>query len=129
MDNALEKNDQPNGTTPMERQSVCYTPRVDILENEEGLTIYADMPGVKPDDVEVLFDKGELSLHGRCSASVEGRNFLAAEYGIGDFYRAFSISQDIDADRISAELKQGVLTVRLPKSEAVKPRKIQVQGS
>jgi HSP20 family protein len=56
-------------------------------------------------------------------------NFLYGEYGIGDFFRTFTIGETIDADKISAELKDGVLTLHLPKTEAVKPRRIEVQSS
>jgi len=110
-------------------RGVFYTPRVDILETEDELTLLADMPGVKPDDVDVRFENGELVLHGRCQDRHEGVQFLYAEYGVGDFYRAFTINQDVDPSKISAELKNGVLTVHLPKAEAVKPRKITVQGA
>ena len=128
-DNALQKQEQPQGEPRTERvQSACYTPRVDILENDNELILYTDLPGVKPEDVDVQFENGELSVHGRVAEGSEDRHLLVAEYGVGDFYRAFTLQHDIDAEKISAELKQGVLTVHLPKSEVVKPRKIQVQG-
>lgn len=128
--NSLQK--QETQTIPARAeytQSTCYTPRVDIVETNDELVVYADMPGVKPDEVDVRFENGELTLHGRCETPNDGRNLLAAEYGVGDFYRTFSVSQDIDVDRVAAELKQGVLTLHLPKAEAVKPKKIRVQGS
>jgi HSP20 family protein len=112
---------------PEATQSVYYTPRVDILENENEITIFADMPGVRSEDADIRFENGELTLHGRCSPRQEVANYLAAEYGIGDFYRVFTINESIDADKITAELKNGVLTVHLPKSEAVKPRRIAVK--
>ena len=113
---------------PENTQSVLYTPRVDILEREEELVLFADMPGVKPDDADVRFENGELVLHGRCTPRSFGDAAVASEYGVGDFYRAFTISEDIDAQKISAELKNGVLTVHLPKVEAVRPRRIKVTG-
>jgi HSP20 family protein len=112
---------------PEATQSVYFTPRVDILENENEITIFADMPGARPEDADIRFENGELTLHGRCSPRQEVANYLAAEYGIGDYYRVFSINESIDADKIAAELKNGVLTVHLPKSEAVKPRRIAVK--
>jgi HSP20 family protein len=112
---------------PEATQSVYYTPRVDILENENEINIFADMPGVRSEDADIRFENGELTLHGRCSPRQEVANYLAAEYGIGDFYRVFTINESIDADKITAELKNGVLTVHLPKSEAVKPRRIAVK--
>jgi HSP20 family protein len=78
--------------------------------------------------VDVRFDNGELIIHGRCAPRHQGANYLLSEYGVGDFYRAFTISEQIDWQKISTELKNGVLTVHLPKAEAVKPRKITVKG-
>jgi HSP20 family protein len=107
---------------------LCFTPRVDIMETEEESLLLADLPGVKPEDVDVHFDNGELSIDGRCAPRHQGANYLLSEYGVGDFYRAFTISEQIDWQKISAELKNGVLTVYLPKAETVKPRKITVKG-
>ena len=107
---------------------LCYTPRVDIMETEEELLLLADLPGVKSEDMDVRFDNGELIIDGRCAPRHEGANYLLAEYGVGDFYRAFSISERIDWQKISAELKNGVLTVHLPKAETAKPKKITVKG-
>jgi len=112
---------------PVARRAT-FTPRVDILETPEGLELMLDMPGVRPGDVEVRFERGELVVHGRCEPPERPGACLAAEYETGDFYRAFIISQDVDADKIEAELKGGVLTVRLPKSAAARPRRINVQG-
>jgi HSP20 family protein len=112
---------------PEATQSMYFTPRVDILENDNEISIFADMPGVRPENADIRFENGELTLHGHCSPRHDVANYLAAEYGIGDFYRVFTINETIDADKITAELKNGVLTVHLPKSEAVKPRKIAVQ--
>jgi HSP20 family protein len=98
------------------------------METEEELLLLADLPGVKPEDVDVRFDDGELIIDGRCAPRHEGANYLLSEYGVGDFYRAFSISEYIDCQKISAELKDGVLTVHLPKAETVKPKKITVKG-
>lgn len=109
-------------------QSLTYTPRVDILESENELLLIADLPGVKPGDVDIRFENGELSLHGHCAPRQNGVEYLLSEYGVGDFYRAFTISTDVDADKIAAELKNGVLTVHLPKSEKIKPKRIAVKG-
>jgi len=125
---ALQKQQKSEVMQPEATQGIYYTPRVDILETENELTLFADVPGVKPDAVDVRFENGELILHARCSPRHEGANYLAREYGVGNFYRAFTISQDIDTDKITAELKNGVLTLHLPKSEAVKPRRITIKG-
>lgn len=121
---------RPNGTPvpAAEYSQNYYTPRIDAVETDEALVLYVDLPGVKPEDLDIRFENGELTLHGKCTPSPAGRNVLAAEYGVGDYYRAFSFGQHFDAEKISAELKQGVLTLRLPKAEAIKPKKIAVTG-
>ena len=107
----------------------CYSPRFDIVETADELTLYGDLPGVKPEDLEVRFENQELVIHGKASARVEGKpRYWEREYGVGDFYRAFKISEGVDASRINAELKNGVLTLHLPKPEAIKPRRIQVNA-
>jgi HSP20 family protein len=110
------------------RQQPSYTPRVDILEAKDELVLYADVPGVEPGNVHINFERGELSIHGKCQPRHENVNLHLSEYGIGDYYRSFTIGEAIDVNKISAELKDGVLTVHLPKSEAVKPKKIQVKN-
>jgi HSP20 family protein len=114
---------------PETTQSVVFAPRVDILETEEELLLLADLPGVKPGDVDLRFENGELTLHGRCAPRPTAANPMLAEYEVGDFHRVFTISEDINVDKIAAELKNGVLTVHLPKSEKVKPKKIAVKDS
>lgn len=110
------------------RDSVTFTPRCDILETEEELVVYADLPGVQPQDVDVRFENDELSISARCTPRQEKVHYLLQEYEVGDYYRAFTLSEAINADKITAELKNGVLVVHLPKSEAVKPKRITVQA-
>ena len=107
---------------------VCYTPRVDILETETELVLYADLPGCKPEDVDVRYENGQLEIHGKCQPRRENADYLLNEYGVGDYYRAFTISDEFDASKINATIKQGVLTVRLPKSAEAMPRRIPVKG-
>ena len=114
---------------PEATRGVFYTPRVDILETDQEMVLLADLPGVKPEDAEIRYENGDLVIHGRCQPRQESQEYLSWEYGVGDFYRVFSIGAEIDAEKISAELKNGVLTVHLPKTEAVKPRKITVKGA
>jgi HSP20 family protein len=106
-----------------------YTPRVDILETDNELLIFVDMPGCKPEDVDVHYEHGHLEIYGKCPPRQgEHVEYLLQEYGVGDYYRAFTISEAFDAGKIEAALKQGVLKLRLPKSEAVKPKKIEVKS-
>jgi HSP20 family protein len=111
------------------RGGALFSPRVDIIELEDELTLYAELPGVRLEDVDLHYEKGELVLHGSVRRRNGQQQFLVHEYDEGDFHRAFSIHESIDSSRIEAELKNGVLTIHLPKVEAVRPRKISVRGS
>jgi HSP20 family protein len=108
------------------REGLTFTPRVDILETQDELTLYMDLAGVAREDLDIQFERGELSIHGKVAPRHQGQ-YRLCEYGVGDFYRAFNIREQIDGDKIAAELRNGVLIVHLPKSEKVKPRKITVK--
>src|SRR5262249_44943420 len=107
---------------------VTYTPRVDIYETDNELVLTADLPGVKPEDADVRFQNSELVIQGHCAPRQPDADYLLCEYGVGDFYRAFTIGEQLDSEKITAELRHGVLTVHLPKAEAAKPKKISVKG-
>jgi len=105
-----------------------YTPNVDILETKDEVQVIADMPGVSNDSIDLHFENGELYLHGSVpERQPRDQQYLLREYATGDFYRVFRITEEIDAEKISAEYKDGVLCLHLPKVEAVKPRKIAVR--
>jgi HSP20 family protein len=126
---SLTHKDRSGPTTPEStRGGVFFTPRVDIFETGNELTLVADVPGVRSEDVDLRFEQGELILHGRVKPRHENENFLLREFDEGDFYRAFSIHESIDSGRIAAECKNGVLTIHLPKAEAARPRQIKVRG-
>jgi HSP20 family protein len=110
------------------RSGYFFTPRVDIYETEEELLLLADVPGVKADDVDLRFERGELVLQGRVRERPRSGQMLVNEYGEGDFYRVFQIHESIDHTRISAECKNGELIVHLPKAEAAKPKQVKVRG-
>lgn len=116
-------------TTERTRGGLTYLPRIDIVETENEMTILADMPGVKAEDLDVRFENGELSIFGKVAPRHDQVDFVYGEYGIGDFFRTFLISEAVDSENISADLKNGVLTLHLPKSEAAKPKRISVQAS
>jgi len=107
-----------------------YSPNVDIIEAETELLLVADAPGARPDHVEINYEQGLLTLHVRVEPrqQEDTTNFLLREYGVGDYYRSFQIGEGVDAQKIDAELKDGVLTLHLPKAETAKPRKIQVKA-
>jgi HSP20 family molecular chaperone IbpA len=103
---------------------------VDIVERADELTVHADMPGVESDDIDINFENGMLTIHGKVKQrQPENTDFLLSEYGIGDFCRTFRVSEAIDSQGITAEYADGVLVLHLPKTEAVKPRKIAVKTS
>ena len=103
-------------------------PRVDVLETENEVLLLADLPGVKSDAVDVRFENGELTIHGRRFAGNADKRRALTEYEPAHYHRSFRLTEDIAAERIEAELKNGVLSVRLPKAEAAKPRRIAVKG-
>jgi HSP20 family protein len=105
-----------------------YHPNVDIVETTDELLVLADMPGMEAGDVDVHFENGTVAIYGRVrDRQGENTDYLLREYGVGDFHRSFEVSEAINADGISAEYANGVLTLHLPKTEAVKPRKIVVK--
>jgi len=105
-----------------------YTPRVDVVEDANELVFQCDMPGLKPDEVDVRFENGELTLLGKARPRQDDVQFRQWEYGVGDFYRNFTVNAEVDPTRITADYKLGVLTVHLPKKEEVRPRRIAVKA-
>jgi len=107
------------------RQIPAVAPFVDIFENDEEILLYADMPGVVKEDVNVNVDNGKLSISGvRKLATTGAANW--EEFGDLEYQRTFSVPQTIDVAKVNAELKDGVLRLHLPKSEAAKPRVIEI---
>jgi len=105
-------------------------PPVDIVEDAGGITLYADMPGVPRDKLKVYVDGESLVIHGELGLEMP-RNLEAThvEVNLPRYRRVFTLSKELDADRMSAELKQGVLKLRLPKAEQAKPRRIDVTAA
>jgi HSP20 family protein len=124
---AIDKKDRAEVNRHEEAREATFTPRVDILETDNEMLLFLDLPGVKSEDVDVRFENGELTLNGRRSAKYSGRPWLW-EYETGSFHRAFRVTENIAADKIHAEMKNGVMTVHLPKVEAVKPRRIAIKA-
>ncbi len=106
----------------------AVTPLVDIYENEDEILLHADMPGVVKDDIRVDIDNGKLTLTGTRKRATAG-SAQWEEFGNVEYQRNFSVPQTIDADRINAVLKDGVLRLHLPKSEAAKPRQIEIKAA
>jgi len=107
-----------------------FIPRVDIHETKDAIILLADMPGVDEKSVDITLEKNVLTLSGRVQpASYEGYRAAYAEYDSGDYERAFTLSDEIDRDKIEASVKNGVLKLTLPKAEPVKLRKISVKSA
>ena len=100
-------------------------PPVDIYETEEGLVVLADLPGVAKEGLSVQVEQGILTIEGRQQPGNSG-DLLHREFALAPFFRQFRIAEQIDTTRIRAALKNGVLTLELPKAEAAKPRQIPI---
>jgi HSP20 family protein len=111
------------------RERNVYTPAVDIMERKDDIVLLADMPGVDETSVDITLEKNVLTIYGKVTADVPGGYTLyLSEYGTGDYQRVFTLTEEVDRDRIQATVKNGVLRLILPKAEAAKTRKIAVRG-
>lgn len=116
---------------PSDEQSreaqLVFTPPIDIFETAEGLVLLADLPGVAPDSLELQVQDNKLTLFGRVEATLpDGARLIHQEYRVGHFLRSFILSDEVDHDRITAKLNQGVLEVLLPRTQRGEPRRIRV---
>lgn len=100
-------------------------PVVDIFETDEGLTLLADLPGVAKEDLHVDIEQGLLTIQANAKSHLKGEP-VQREFLPGNYYRQFQMSDTFDAEKITAEMKNGVLKLNLPKSEAAKPRHIEI---
>jgi HSP20 family molecular chaperone IbpA len=116
-------------TVERTRGGLTYSPRIDIWETNDELVLYADMPGVSPEHLDIQFENRELRIWGKVPPRHPQVNLIYGEYGVGDFYRTFTIGETINSQKISAEMKDGVLILHLPKAEAIKPRRIEVRSA
>jgi len=132
MEHGERKVQKKEAQTPMEaertRNQKVYAPAVDIYEAKEAMVVIADMPGVDDKSVDITLDKNVLTITGTVEpASYKGYSIVHAEYDVGDYERAFTISDEVDRDRIEASVKNGVVRLTLPKAERVKAKKIAVK--
>ena len=114
-----------------EETSSCgsWSPAVNILEKEDGIIITADLPGLKPGDVEVTVDNGVLTLKGEriLAETAEGETYHRIERCYGSFERSFSVPTSVDTKKIEARFVNGEMTVTLPKRDESKPRSVKVK--
>ena len=128
---ALQAKAKTEVTTSAEqtRPGMVFTPAVDILETDKEITLLADMPGVKAEGLNIDLRENTLTLDGDVkSPQGSDETDVLREYRVGKYYRQFTLSQVIDQGKIGAEMKDGVLRLRLHKVEAATPRKISVKG-
>lgn len=115
---------------PRGREQPAMTPRVDVLEDGAGITLLADLPGVSRDALEIHIEGDSLTIEGQVSpATPETMEATYAEVRVPRFRRMFTLSRELDGSRIEAQLKDGVLRLRIPKQEHAQPRRVQVKVS
>ena len=107
-----------------------YRPLTYIVETDRGVSMMLEMPGVAPDAVEITLENRVLMIRGKVEpVRPEDLELAYAEYGESDFERAFTLSEDFDPDRIEAAMRNGVLTLALPKAPEAQPKKIAVKAA
>jgi len=128
----IQKAEASNVTTVPEqtRTGAVYSPAVDIFENDSSITLLADMPGVKPSDLEIDLRENVLTLTGRVTPTgTSNESNVLREYRPGTFFRQFTLSEAIDQPKIDAQLTDGVLRLELPKVAKARPRQITVRSA
>lgn len=109
------------------RDEPTLLPPVDVVEDATGITLYADLPGVPKDKLQLRVEGDQLSLEGELALTLpQGMQPQHAEVQRSHYRRAFTLSKELDADKVSAEFTQGLLRVRIPKAEHAQPRKIAI---
>ena len=120
-----EKNDVAERT----RAVKIYNPDVDIIEGKDRIILIADMPGVSENSIDITLDDNVLTIYGKVDWNIpEKMKLTHAEYGVGDYQRIFTISGEINREKIEANVKDGVLRLIMPKNDAPKMRKITVNA-
>jgi len=117
-----------NGETTQEASNRTWSPAVDIRETDESYMVYAELPGLSKDDISITLEDNILKLSGerRFEKDVEEEQYHRIERTYGTFTRAFSLPSRVDASKVKAAFKDGVLTLTVPKMEEAKPRKIAI---
>lgn len=127
MTTAMTNTNRGEVSRPAKIYQATYLPPFDIRETDDELVLFGDLPGVSPEELDIRFENNELTIHGKVAPRHQDVDFIYSEYSAGNYHRAFAIGEAIDAEKISAEMHDGVLTVHLPKSEKAKPRRIEVR--
>ena len=105
-----------------------WSPAVDIVETEDALTLKADLPDVKTDDIDIRVENSTLTLRGsrKFEKDANAKGYHRIERSYGDFVRSFALPPTVENDKVAADYKNGVLTITLPKKETAKPRQVKV---
>ena len=112
-----------------QEQQPALVPPVDVIEDADGLTLYADLPGVPKNRLDVHIDGEVLSIEGEMGLEMpKGMEATHVEVSLPRYRRVFTLSRELDPERLSAELRNGVLKVRIQKAAHAKPRRIEVNG-
>lgn len=121
----------PDGNAQKERSrysDAALTPPVDVIEDESGITLYADLPGVSRDKLNLQVEAATLTIEAESGLAVpEGLKTSHTEVGLGRFRRVFTLSKELDTQGVTAELAQGVLKLRIPKAAHAQPRRIDIK--
>jgi HSP20 family molecular chaperone IbpA len=123
-----ERNEERNPQAREETRSTesYIKPAVNIIETEEGLTLTADIPGASRDTLDINVEKGILTISAPVTWNMPG-NPGYTEFELASYYRQFSIPESLDHEKAQADLTNGILTLRVPKAEEAKPRKIEIK--
>ena len=125
---AVTRNEQTSRTDPAQRNDAALIPPVDVIEDSGGITLRADLPGVPKDKLKLQVEAGTLNIEGEVSIPApEGMEATYAEVGVPRFRRVFTLSKELDTGKVSAEFKQGVLSLRIPKADHAQPRRIDIR--
>jgi HSP20 family molecular chaperone IbpA len=123
MTNDVKKQD--NG-----RREAAVLPPVDVIEDATGITLYADLPGVSKEQLNLRVEADTLTIEGEVALPTpEGLQASHAEVSVPRYRRVFTLSKELDPDKIAAEMNHGVLKLRIPKAEHAQPRKVQIRVS
>lgn len=125
---AARSEGQAQARQPRDREQPTMTPRVDVLEDGAGITLLADLPGVSHDALAIHVEGDALTIEGQVSAATpQAMEATYAEVRVPRYRRMFTLSRELDGNRIEAQLKDGVLRLRIPKQEHAQPRRVQVK--
>lgn len=130
VNSAIQKNDNTTCTPVKTEQSVTWRPPVDVIETKDEVLLIADLPGATAEGLDVQIENGLLTIDARVEPRHENAPaYLLREHGATKFTRSFNVGDGVNTEAISAEIRDGKLTLHLPKAEAAKPRRIEVKSA